>query len=139
MVWGTELLIARKGNIGGQFTVRGGPAEPGPRAGTKRRPRTMTSAYHPLPPITHQRDLYGQAVTALSFDPVSDILWAGSNTGNVVAYYGTLATRGVCFPVGGNLGVKKVLAGENYVRALGMAGEGVGSWAKGGMNKWFFS
>jgi PAB-dependent poly(A)-specific ribonuclease subunit 2 len=99
----------------------------------------MATTFCPLPPITHQRDVYGQPATALSFDPVSDILWAGSNTGSVIAYYGTLATRGVCFPVGGNLAVKKIIAGENYVRALGTTGEGVGSWAKGGMNKWFFS
>jgi len=99
----------------------------------------MATKFHPLAPITHQRDVYGQPVTALSFDPLSDILWAGSNTGSVVAYYGTLATRGVCFPVGEKLAVKKIIAGENYVRALGMSGKGVGSWAKSGMNKWFAS
>jgi PAB-dependent poly(A)-specific ribonuclease subunit 2 len=96
----------------------------------------MSTTYHPIGPIVHQQD--GQPVTALSFDPVSDILWSGSNIGNVVAYYGTRAMRGVSFPVGGNLSVKKIVAGDNYVRALGVGSEGVGSWAKGGMNKWFF-
>jgi PAB-dependent poly(A)-specific ribonuclease subunit 2 len=99
----------------------------------------MANTFRPLPPITHQRDAFEQPVTALSFDPVSDILWAGSNTGSVIAYYGTLATRGVCFRVGGSLPVKKIIAGDSHVRAFGMASNGVGSWLKGGMNKWFYS
>lgn len=97
----------------------------------------MSTTYRPTAPITHQRDIYGQPVTALSFDPVSDTLWSGSNTGNVVAYYGTSGMRGVSFRVGGILAVKKVIAGENYVRALGISSEGMGSWSKGGVNKWF--
>jgi len=100
--------------------------------------RTMSTTYRSIPPITHQRDIYGQAVTALSFDPVSDTLWAGSSAGTVVAYHGTRSVRGVCFPVGGSLPVRNIIAGENYVRALGHSGEGVGSWGKGGVNKWFF-
>jgi WD40 repeat protein len=96
----------------------------------------MSTKYRTVAPITHQRDVYGQPVTALSFDPVSDTLWAGSNNGTCLAYHGTSAVRGVCFPVGG--AVKKIIAGENYVRALAIAGEGVGSWGKGGVNKWYF-
>jgi len=96
----------------------------------------MSTSYRPIAPITQHS--FPQSVTALSFDPVSDILWAGSNTGNVTAYYGSRGMRGVSFRVGGSLAVKRIIAGENYVRSLGVASEGVGSWAKGGMNKWFF-
>jgi PAB-dependent poly(A)-specific ribonuclease subunit 2 len=98
----------------------------------------MSTTYRSIAPITHQRDVYAQPVTAVSFDPVSDVLWSGSNFGTVLAYYGTRGTRGISFPVGGDLAVKKISAGENYVRALGVASEGIGSWSKGGMNKWFF-
>lgn len=34
--------------------------------------------------------------------------------------------------------MKKIIAGENNVKSLGSAGEGLGLWAKGGMNKWFY-
>lgn len=46
--------------------------------------------------------------------------------------------RGVSFPVGGNLAINKISAGDNYVRASGVASDGMGSWAKGGMNKWYY-
>jgi hypothetical protein len=32
--------------------------------------------------------------------------------------------------------VTKIIAGETYIRALSQAGEGVGQWSKGGVNKW---
>jgi PAB-dependent poly(A)-specific ribonuclease subunit 2 len=94
----------------------------------------MSTSYRPIAPITQHS--FPQPVTALSFDPVSDTLWTGSNAGNVTAYYGSRGMRGVSFQVGGNRAVKKIIAGENYVRSMGA--DGVGSWAKGGMNKWFF-
>lgn len=97
----------------------------------------MAAAYHKVPSIPSLVD-FPQPVTALSFDPVSDILWAGSNTGRVSAYYGNQGVKGVTFHVGGSLAVSKLSAGDNYVRALGLSSEGLGSWAKGGMNKWFF-
>ncbi|KAJ7789389.1 ubiquitin carboxyl-terminal hydrolase-domain-containing protein [Mycena olivaceomarginata] len=68
----------------------------------------MATSYRPIAPITASS--YPQPVTALSFDPVSDTLW---------------------------LAVSKIIAGENYVRAMGVTGEGLGSWSKGGVNKWF--
>jgi PAB-dependent poly(A)-specific ribonuclease subunit 2 len=95
----------------------------------------MATSYRPIAPITVSG--YAQPVTALSFDPVSDTLWVGSNSGNITAYHGTRGVRGVSFQVGGPLAVSKILAGENYVRAMGVAGEGLGSWTKGGVNKWF--
>lgn len=97
----------------------------------------MSSTYRPIAPILTQRDLYPQPITALSFDPVSDTLWTGNNTGSIAAYYGTQGARGVSFPVGGDLAVKKILVGDKYVRALGSAGRGVGQWTKGGMNNWY--
>ncbi|TFY82963.1 hypothetical protein EWM64_g1049 [Hericium alpestre] len=95
------------------------------------------AAYHPAAPITLQRDIASQPITALSFDPVSDTLWSGTNTGNVTAYYTPQGLRGVRFPVGGSLAVKKLVADESFVRACGLDSEGVGSWGKGGVNKWY--
>ncbi|CAK5279336.1 unnamed protein product [Mycena citricolor] len=95
----------------------------------------MASSYHPIAPVSISS--YPQPVTALSFDPASDTLWTGLNSGNVVACHGTAGMRGVSFPVGGSLAVAKILAGEGYVRAIGVAGDGLGSWTKGGVNKWF--
>lgn len=97
----------------------------------------MSTSYHIIDPIATLHD-YAQPVTALSFDPVSDTLWSGTSVGTVVALHTIQGLRGVSFPVGGVLPVKQIVAGDNYVRALGSAGEGVGSWHKGGMNKWFF-
>lgn len=96
----------------------------------------MSSKYRPAASLTHPQT-HLQPVTALSFDPVSDILWAGSNAGNVVALYSPRGMRGVCFPVGGDLAVKQIIAGEQYVRAVGVASDGVGQWAKGGKNQWY--
>ena len=80
----------------------------------------------------------GQPVTALAFDPVSDAVWAGDNAGVVCALHSVHGVRGVSFPVGGALPVKQIAVADNHVRALGLAGHGVGAWAKGGMNKWYF-
>jgi PAB-dependent poly(A)-specific ribonuclease subunit 2 len=96
------------------------------------------TSFRPLPSITHQRDVVGQPVTALAFDPVSDALWTGSNTGMIYSYYGAAGLRGVSFPVGGNLAVKKILVGEDFVRAYSVDSNGLGSWSKGGVNKWYF-
>lgn len=95
----------------------------------------MATSYRPIsPPISVS---YGQPVTALCFDPLSDTLWVGSNSGSISAYHSSHGMRGVWFPVGGSLAVRKILAGETYVRALGVSGEGLGTWTKGGVNKWF--
>ena len=97
----------------------------------------MSTAYRITTPIATLHD-YAQPVTALSFDPVSDTLWSGTDAGTVIALHTIHGLRGVSFPVGGALPLKQIVAGDNYVRALGVAGEGIGSWSKGGMNKWFF-
>ncbi|KAL0580436.1 poly(A)-specific ribonuclease [Marasmius crinis-equi] len=96
----------------------------------------MSGFQYPLPPIVAHP--FPQPVSALSFDPVSDTLWAGSGTGYVSAHHGTSGARGVCFRVGDHP-VQKIVAGDNQVRAASMGGSGVGSWAKGGMNKWYYN
>jgi len=98
----------------------------------------MSNSYKTIGPISTSGDGFAQPVTALSFDPVSDILWAGLNSGTVTAYLGAQGIRGPCFRVGGNLSTKKIVAGDNYVHASGNSNEGLGSWTKGGVNKWFF-
>ncbi|KAF8889778.1 WD40-repeat-containing domain protein [Gymnopilus junonius] len=75
----------------------------------------MATSYKDISPISSLSS-FGQPITALSFDTVSDILWAGLNTGTITAYLGTRGVRGPSFRVGGDLG----------------------SWTKGGLNKWFF-
>ncbi|TFK29824.1 hypothetical protein FA15DRAFT_690571 [Coprinopsis marcescibilis] len=96
-------------------------------------------AYHPLPPITHSEiPDFSRAVTALAFDPVSDILWTGSDEGIVTAYYSSRGLRGVSFPVGGAAPVTKIVVGDSQVNTFGAGGNGIGSWAKGGYNKWSF-
>lgn len=81
---------------------------------------------------------HGQPITAVSFDPVSDTLWAGTNTGLAVAVYSQRGIRGVSFPVGGGHAVQKLVAGDAHIRAAGLSGSGVGSWKKGGANEWFY-
>ena len=78
----------------------------------------MSSTYRLIAPISTQRDLYPLPVTALAFDTASDTLWTGNNAGSVVAFYGTRGTRGVCFPVGGDLAVKNTFYGASRQRSL---------------------
>ena len=99
----------------------------------------MATSYKSIPPITTSSlNGFAQSVTGLSFDPVSDILWTGLDSGTVAAHFGTRGIRGPSFRVGGNRAVKKVVSADNNVQALGEASEGMGSWTKGGVNKWFF-
>lgn len=77
---------------------------------------------------------FQESVTALAFDPVSDTLWAGSSNGFVSAVHGTRNLHGVIYPVGKKLAVRKLVTSEGCVRALN-AGS-MGSWGKGGVNKW---
>ncbi|KAI0035067.1 ubiquitin carboxyl-terminal hydrolase-domain-containing protein [Vararia minispora EC-137] len=99
---------------------------------------SSSPTYHSIPPITHQRDVFPQQITALAFDPVSDTLWSGSNSGQLSAFYSVLGLRGVSFRVGGTLAVKKIAVDDAVVRACCVAGEGVGCWSKGGLNKWYY-
>lgn len=97
--------------------------------------RTM-STYHPIPPIN--LDTFVPPVGSLCFDPVTDTLWAGSESGVLSAHHTPRGLRGVAFPIGSHSSVSKIVAGENYVRAYGARSTGIGSWAKGGVNKWFY-
>ncbi|KJA18541.1 hypothetical protein HYPSUDRAFT_144864 [Hypholoma sublateritium FD-334 SS-4] len=99
----------------------------------------MANSYRSISPIgTSSLGGFVQPITALSFDPVSDILWAGLDSGTLAAYFGSRGIRGPAFRVGGNLSVKKITSGDNTVQAFGEASDGLGSWSKGGVNKWFF-
>jgi PAB-dependent poly(A)-specific ribonuclease subunit 2 len=98
----------------------------------------MSSTYHAIPPITHQHDIFPQPITALCFDPVSDTLWSGNNSGTVTAYYSARGIRGVNYRVGGDLAVKTIVASDSTVRAAGISSNGIGAWTKGGANKWYF-
>lgn len=96
-------------------------------------------AYHPLPPLTPpELPNFSTAVTALVFDPVSDVLWTGNEDGVVSTYYGHRGLRGVSFPVSKDVPVSKIVAGDSQVCAFGAGSQGVGSWGKGGNNKWYF-
>jgi PAB-dependent poly(A)-specific ribonuclease subunit 2 len=98
----------------------------------------MPGVYATIPPISSSSNGFAQPITALSFDPVSDILWAGLNSGVVTAYLGRQSVRGPCFRIGGSLSVKKMIAGDNHVLAADNANKILGSWTKGGVNKWHF-
>ncbi|EJF62633.1 hypothetical protein DICSQDRAFT_154466 [Dichomitus squalens LYAD-421 SS1] len=98
----------------------------------------MSTTYHQIPSLAYQRDISPQPITALSFDPVSDILWSGTNSGHVCANYTPRGLRGVHYPVGGHLAVKKILATDSNIIASGLASEGIGAWGKGGINSWYF-
>ncbi|KAH9923912.1 ubiquitin carboxyl-terminal hydrolase-domain-containing protein [Epithele typhae] len=98
----------------------------------------MSATYHQIPSLVYQRDVLPQPITSLSFDPVTDILWSGTNSGHVCANYTARGLRGVHYPVGGHLAVKKILATESNVIACGVASDGIGAWGKGGLNAWFF-
>lgn len=96
----------------------------------------MATKYRQIAPITYQRDIFPTPFTALAFDPSSDTLWTGVNSGSIVAYYTPQGMRGVTYPVGGGLAVKKIVASNSNIRAFGVASLGVAAWGKGGVNKW---
>ncbi|KIY66064.1 hypothetical protein CYLTODRAFT_455741 [Cylindrobasidium torrendii FP15055 ss-10] len=93
------------------------------------------ATYHHIAPISSPLPV---AVSSLCFDPVSDILWSGSNTGTVNALVGRQGMRSVTFRAG-DFPVFKIVAGEQYVRAGCVRGSGFGTWNKGGSNKWFYT
>ncbi|KAI0781364.1 ubiquitin carboxyl-terminal hydrolase-domain-containing protein [Trametes elegans] len=98
----------------------------------------MSTTYRQITSLTYQRDVLPQPITALSFDPVSDILWSGTNSGHVCANYTPQGLRGVHYPVGGTYAVKKILATDTNVLACGVTSPGLGAWSKGGVNSWYF-
>jgi hypothetical protein len=95
--------------------------------------RNDMSSYHPLPPLVPRN--YPQIVTSLSFDPVSDALWAGHASGTVCMYHGLTRVQGVSFVVGRGTPAQKLLLSDNTITAC--SSSGVGVWGKGGVNKWY--
>ncbi|THH31551.1 hypothetical protein EUX98_g2646 [Antrodiella citrinella] len=98
----------------------------------------MSATYHLLDPITPTADSYPQPITALAFDPLSDTLWTGNNSGSIVARHSAQGIRGVSFPVGGTLAVRDIISTDSNIRAYGVGGNGIGAWGKGGVNKWYY-
>ncbi|KAG8787431.1 poly(A)-specific ribonuclease [Serendipita sp. 397] len=96
----------------------------------------MTNIYSTSAPFTFQRDTYSCQISALSFDPVSDVLWAGNGVGQVAAFYRN-RMRGVLFPVDKNA-VSSLLVNDNHIYAMTLNGQGVGAWSKGGVNSWHY-
>ncbi|KAG9034379.1 poly(A)-specific ribonuclease [Tulasnella sp. JGI-2019a] len=91
-------------------------------------------AYAPLPALVHHRQ---ELISCLSFDTVSDVLWSGSASGSVTAHYPT-NVRGVTYPATTKgHPVTRLVASEKDVKAI--TESGMGSWAKGGMNKWYYN
>lgn len=98
------------------------------------------STYQPCPPIHQHADAFRipDSISALSFDPLSDTLWAGLSSGRIVSFYSSRGYRGVSFPVGGDAAVRGLIATDSNVRAFAVGGDGVGAWGKGGVNKWYY-
>ena len=94
----------------------------------------MASTYSITAPITYQQDIYPSNISAVAFDPVSDVLWAGNGLGQVAAYYRN-RMRGVVFPVGNNY-VSSLYTSEQQIYATTLEGRGLGAWSKGGANIW---
>jgi PAB-dependent poly(A)-specific ribonuclease subunit 2 len=78
---------------------------------------------------------FPQPVTSLSFDPISDTLWAGNTAGVVLAYHGASRMRGVSYYVARGDPIKNIISSESVVHAC--TSSSVGSWGKGGANKWY--
>jgi len=96
----------------------------------------MASTYTITAPITYQQTTYPSQISALSFDPVSDVLWAGNGHGQVAAYYRN-RMRGVAFPVGENY-VSSLSISDSQIYAMTITGQGLGAWARGGINRWHY-
>lgn len=97
---------------------------------------TMAQTYSITAPITFQQSTYPSQISALSFDSLSDVLWAGNGLGQVVAYYRN-RMRGVAFPVGDNY-ISSLSISDSQIYAMTIAGQGLGAWGRGGVNKWHY-
>lgn len=95
----------------------------------------MSNIYYVAQPITQLRDSSPLPfpVTALAFDPLSDVLWTGS-AGQVSAYYHN-RTRGVYWRHSKNT-ITKVAAEDSHVRVIDAVGRQLGSYSKGGVTRW---
>jgi PAB-dependent poly(A)-specific ribonuclease subunit 2 len=96
----------------------------------------MANTYSVSIPITYQSQIYPCRISSVSFDPVSDVLWAGNELGQVCAYYRN-RMRGVAFPVGEGY-VSSLSTSDQQIYAMSITGQGLGAWSKGGVNKWHY-
>jgi PAB-dependent poly(A)-specific ribonuclease subunit 2 len=96
----------------------------------------MSNTYYVAQPITQLRDSNPLQfpVTALAFDPLSDVLWTGSGAGQVSAYDHN-RSRGVYWRHSKHT-ITKVAAGDSQTRVIDAAGRQLGSYSKGGVTKW---
>lgn len=94
----------------------------------------MSNTYRLHETLLHPRH---QPILSLAFDPTSDVLWSGTAGGSVTAHYPTHA-RGVSYPATTKgHPVTKVVCTDKEVRAV--TESGMGSWGKGGVNKWYYT
>ncbi|KIO23414.1 hypothetical protein M407DRAFT_78054 [Tulasnella calospora MUT 4182] len=94
----------------------------------------MSNTYRLHETLLHPRH---QPILSLAFDPTSDVLWSGTAGGSVTAHYPTHA-RGVTYPATTKgHPVTKVVCTDKEVRAV--TESGMGSWGKGGVNKWYYT
>ena len=95
----------------------------------------MSNTYYVAQPITQLQDSSPLPfpVTALAFDPLSDVLWTG-NAGQVSAYYHN-RSRGVYWRHSKNT-ITKIVAGDSHVRVIDAVGRQLGAYSKGGVTKW---
>lgn len=91
-------------------------------------------SYRATTPIVHYLHTYPQSITALAFDPVSDTLWTGTQSGELAAFHSN-RERSVFYSVGGP--VQNIYATDSQVRAMG-TNAGLGGWSKGGMTKYYW-
>lgn len=98
-------------------------------------PPSMSNIYYVDQPITQLRDsnTLPFPVTALAFDPLSDVLWTGS-AGQVSAYYHN-RSRGVYWRHSKNT-ITKIAAGDSHVRVIDAVGRQLGAYSKGGATRW---
>lgn len=95
----------------------------------------MSNIYYVAQPITQLRDESPLPfpVTALVFDPYSDVLWTGS-AGQISAYYHN-RTRGVYWRHSKNT-ITKIAAEDSHVRVIDVVGRQLGAYSKGGVTRW---
>ncbi|KZT59790.1 hypothetical protein CALCODRAFT_176596 [Calocera cornea HHB12733] len=93
------------------------------------------STYHTIPPLS----LSPEPVSALAFDPFSDTLWSGSNSG-IVSCYNGLEPSEVRYPLTGNPtpppGIQRIIVTDKEIRSLCSAG--VGGRTRGGASRWYY-
>ncbi|EJU05749.1 hypothetical protein DACRYDRAFT_46547 [Dacryopinax primogenitus] len=93
------------------------------------------STYHTISPLS----LSPEPVSALAFDPFSDTLWSGSESG-IISCYNGIEPSNVRYPLVSNplppAGIKRILVTDREIRSFSSAG--VGGRSRGGISRWFY-